>query len=152
MLCEKCKKAKANTYYRTTVNGKVTEMYLCSDCMAKLQSTADSFFNLGSLFFEDPFFGKPIAVAGPKSCNTCGATARYIAETGKVGCADCYDTFSKELEAAILRTQGTLQHKAESKKDPIEEKKALLKEAIEKEEFEKAALLRDEIKKMETEQ
>ncbi len=157
MLCEKCRKNHANTYYKTTVNGKTTEMYLCSECAAKLNGQSyDDIWNLGNLFFEDSFFGKALGLSSPKTvkhCPSCGATVQYIADTGKVGCADCYTTFEKELEAAIKRAHGASFHKgAESKKpNPIEEKRALLKKAIENEEYEKAAVLRDEIRRLEEE-
>ena len=157
MLCEKCGKNHANTYYKTTVNGKTKEMYLCSECAAKLNGQSfDDIWNLGGLFFDDSFFGKALGLSSPKTvkhCPSCGVTVQYIADTGKVGCADCYTTFDKELEAAIKRAHGASEHKNETqpKADPIAEKKALLRQAIENEEYEKAAEIRDEIRKLEAE-
>ena len=36
MLCENCKKNVATTYFKQTVNGKTTEIFLCDECAAKL--------------------------------------------------------------------------------------------------------------------
>ena len=157
MLCEKCQKNHANTYYKTTVNGKTKEMYLCAECAAKLNShSPEDIWNFGNIFFDDSFFGKALGLPSQrnvKHCPSCGVTVQYIADTGKVGCADCYTTFEKELEAAIKRAHGASEHKGENKKeDPVAEKKALLKQAIENEEYENAAVLRDEIRKLEEKQ
>jgi len=165
MLCERCKKNQANSYYKTTVNGKSEDAYLCSQCAADLK--LDSFinedffapFDFGRSLFDQSFFGRALGLTSGavKHCPTCGATIDYISDTGHVGCADCYETFGSELEKAILRAQGSIKHigdndAPERKLLPIDEKRMALKEAIEKEEYEKAATLRDEIKKMEGEQ
>lgn len=163
MLCEKCKKNQANTYYKTTVNGKTAEMCLCGECAEKLGIGSvwadNSFFDepfFGSLF-DDSFFGKALGLASPRSvkrCPDCGATLDYISQSGKVGCATCYDTFEKELQAAIMRAQGSVKHLGSEKPENEKEKKAEvlreeMKKAIEAEDFEKAAKLRDEIKGLE---
>ena len=36
MLCQKCQKKEATTYYQETVNGKTTTLHLCEDCAKEL--------------------------------------------------------------------------------------------------------------------
>lgn len=165
MLCERCKKNQANSYYKTTVNGHTEEAYLCSQCAADMNLNSfieDDFFapfDFGRSLLDQSFFGRALGLTSGnvQHCPTCGATIDYISDTGHVGCADCYETFGSQLEKAILRAQGSIKHIGDNdtpdkKLLPIDEKRNQLKEAIEKEEFEKAAALRDEIKKMEGEQ
>ena len=100
-------------------------------------------------------------------CPTCGASFDEITQSGKIGCADCYHTFRSQLMPVIQRIHGTTHHKGKVpggsalritggqhqimpvQESPLEEKKRLLKQAIEKQDFEQAAVLRDEIKEME---
>ena len=101
-------------------------------------------------------------------CPTCGASFEEITQSGKIGCADCYRTFRSQLMPVIQRIHGTTRHKGKVpggsalritggqhqmvtvQESPLEEKKRLLKQAIEKQDFEQAAVLRDEIKEMES--
>ena len=96
-----------------------------------------------------------------------GSTLNDIKRTGKVGCADCYDTFFSELMPTIRNIHGNTEHKGkrpnvieytvnedkkdqtESAEDKLSALRAELKKAIEDENFERAAQLRDEIKELE---
>jgi protein arginine kinase activator len=119
--------------------------------------SADSF--LGS-FLSDFFGGSTgLKVAAPGiTCPLCGSTASDISRTGKVGCAQCYDTFADMLTPYIKRIHGNTEHTGKIPSDAgaeIKTKRQLvqlkeeLKKAIENQEFEKAAELRDRIKDIE---
>ena len=161
MLCEKCRKNKATTYCKTTVNGVTEEICLCPECAEKSGLNG----MIGDTFFSDPFFdsffgdsffeGLPRLAASfaPKKCPECGTTVNDILRYGKVGCPGCYDAFEKELQGVILRAQGSVKHLTGEDKENIEkhaeELRQEMKKAIEAEDFEKAAKLRDEIRGME---
>ena len=171
MLCQHCKKNEATTHVKTMVNGKYAEYRLCPECAHELGY--DSMFTDFSADFGgllSSFFSNALpAISGATHCDTCGSTLNDIKRTGKVGCADCYDTFFSELMPTIRNVHGNTEHKGkrpgvieytvneeENKSDndaPSEDKigtlRAELKEAIEKENFERAAQLRDEIKGLE---
>jgi protein arginine kinase activator len=79
-------------------------------------------------------------------------------KTGRLGCSTCYDTFGEVLKPLIKRLHGSLQHtgkvpvrfsKTVSITREIAKLKDLLNKAIEKEEYEKAAEIRDKIKDLE---
>ena len=53
MLCQKCNKNEANTYYSQIINGKKTEMYLCPQC-AKEMSVGNFSFGGFGFGFEVP--------------------------------------------------------------------------------------------------
>lgn len=166
MLCQHCKKHEATTVVKTMINGKYAEYRLCPECAHELGY--DSMFtdftsDFGGLFSS--FFSNALpAISGATHCDTCGSTINDIRRTGKVGCADCYDTFFSELMPTIRSIHGNTEHKGKrpgaieytvneeeegSAEYKIESLRAELKKAIENENFERAAQLRDEIKELE---
>ena len=98
------------------------------------------------------------SAAPEKKCPVCGSTYSDIAESGKVGCPACYETFGDELSHLIQSVHGTTTHtgnvpsRHRAKKERDEKRKTLrreLDEAIKAEEYERAAKLRDEIRALE---
>ena len=169
MLCQHCKKNEATTVVKTMINGEYAEYRLCHECAHELGY--DSMFpdcsaDFGGLLSSFVSNALP-AISGAAHCNTCGSTLNDIKRTGKVGCADCYDTFFSELMPTIRNIHGNTEHKGkrpnvieytvnedkkdqtESAEDKLSALRAELKKAIEDENFERAAQLRDEIKKLE---
>ena len=57
MKCQNCGRNEATYYYKSSINGRVTETHLCADCARKLgyvqRMQPDSFF--GDDFFSHPF-------------------------------------------------------------------------------------------------
>ena len=167
MLCENCKKNNATTYFKQNINGNIQEVYLCSECAAKLDMGGMS----SSLFdFFMPSQFRIRAEREQKKCG-CGTTFYNISQTGKVGCPDCYETFKNELAAVLKKINGAKHHtgrcperfkigkieekkkvSAEAKEENIEmELRKQLEEAIKCENFEEAAKLRDRIKALKEE-
>lgn len=174
MLCERCKKNNATLFYKETVNGKTTSLSLCRDCAKELEAEGKltvfqspilpSFSGFGAI--DDLFSGfftpqkKAIASSDEKHCPLCAATFSDIVKNGKVGCAKCYETFRGELERTLRSIHGNVKHigRAAGPEKEKNEKKAKiaslreeLSSAVKAEEFERAAKLRDEIKKLEGE-
>ena len=90
----------------------------------------------------------------PKVCAVCGANFAQIVKSGKIGCGECYSVFKSELEATIIKMHGRAKHTGkvpknlESKiglKRKIDELNLRLKKMIELQNFEEAAVIRDEI-------
>lgn len=167
MKCEKCKSREANTHIKKVVNGEYTELRLCSECAKALGY--DNVFDLempdmfGGLL-QSFFTGALPARSGASRCPECGSTYGDITNTGKVGCAKCYEAFYSELLPSIKRIHGSASHcgkvplRAETLEvevNTVEKElsnlKAKLQSAIEEQNFELAATLRDRIKEMEAE-
>ena len=167
MLCQHCNKNEATTHIKTMINGEYAEYRLCPECARELgydnmfpDFTAD-FGGLLSGLFSNALPSR----SGAARCKTCGSTLNDIKRSGRVGCADCYDTFFNELLPTIRGIHGNTGHKGKKpgaieytvsednasseKADKISAIKAELKKAIEDENFERAAELRDEIKELE---
>lgn len=170
MLCEKCKKNQANFFYEETINGNKRSYSLCSECAAAMEKEGELSkvydpFSLPSFGgFHDGLFGGlfgQITPAKQKVCPTCGASYTDLRQYGKVGCADCYTAFGEELGETIRSIHGNVRHvgraparmrKDREKKDRLADLRKQMKAAIDEENFELAASLRDEIRAMEENQ
>lgn len=170
MLCQNCGKNEATTHVKRVVNGDTTETHLCAECAQHL-GYGDIFSGFGLNL--DDFFGgflgdtmQKLAAPNEQKCPKCGSTFSDIVNSGRLGCSDCYRTFYDKLLPSIQRIHGRINHtgkqaptvKETSKKDDesseinrIDDLKAQLAKAVENQEFEQAAVLRDEIKKLESE-
>ena len=175
MKCQKCKKNEATTHIKRVINGEFEEYNLCRDCAKEMgygnlfqgftSSFADDFNSLFGSFFENALPARTQATR----CETCGSSYTDIQRTGMMGCADCYTLFNGEIMPTIRKIHGNTTHcgknsaafKAERVKKAVEKPEtaepenelerlqAELDRAVEKQEFEKAAELRDKIKAVE---
>ena len=175
MLCQNCSKEQATTHIKRVVNGEATEQHLCAACAKKLGF--DSFFDDFSLSIPNIFAGffgdAPLALAGRQSerCATCGSSFEEIVRTGMVGCADCYETFYDRLLPSIQRIHGRAKHAGKrppqmiaadasaeqapqkpTKEDKLADLQKQMQQAIESQNFEQAAVLRDAIKALKEEE
>lgn len=180
MLCENCGKREANVRYSENINGVKKEMNLCEECSKRLGVTDQMDFRMPSLDFSN-FFGSFLGdfASMPNfmplleqvkdvKCESCGYTFNEIVNSGRYGCANCYDVFEDRMDPILKKLQGANRHtgrlgkisdnnvkfdktsdkkveKENNEKDKLEQE---LKKAIKEERYEEAAKLRDEIKKM----
>ena len=114
---------------------------------------------------EKPAKGADKRLAG--KCPECGMTYEEFGKSGRLGCAYCYDSFTKLLTPLIKRVQRSLQHvgkrpqnvsaaPAAAAATPAQPDLKILqdrlKKSIQSEAFEEAAKIRDEIRQMEEKQ
>ena len=157
MLCCVCKTKEAKVHLTQIVGEKMQKVDLCEQCAAQKGvndpqgfSLADLLLGLGaSQEMEQATGGADV------KCPTCGFTHADFKKAGRLGCSECYVTFSEGLEA-LLKTmhKGTkhtgkvpasLQHSRELA-DKIKSLEKKLAKAVGEENFEQAAATRDEIK------
>lgn len=175
MLCDNCGKREANVRYSENINGRKRELNLCEECSRRLGIEEMDFsmpIDLSNFFegFMDNFGGNDFVPMLDElktlKCNSCGYTFDDIANTGRLGCKDCYSVFQDRLDPIIKKIQGSNKHIGrlgkitESKIENIETKKEEeeisekdklendLRDAIKEERYEDAAKIRDEIKKL----
>jgi len=173
MECQECHERKATLHFKHIINGQETKVSLCEVCAKKkgyLTYPEEGFsLNdlLSGLFQKD---GIPLNAAGtansnqPKQpqelkCSSCGRTFSEFKKAGKFGCAHCYASFDSKVEPILRRVHaGNTKHtgripkragKYIQQKQLISSHKEELKQLIEDEEFEKAAVLRDKIRELE---
>ncbi len=154
MKCSNCGKNTATITYKQNINGEVTNLNLCESCAHKL-GIFNSFENIFSPMILDMDYILPEEI----KCKNCGYTLSKYKTTGLFGCGNCYDTFKNEIDNILLKIQGKNRHvgklnksktdfnvKEENKVSDLKEK---LQKLIKEEKFEEAAIIRDEIKKLE---
>lgn len=134
MLCEKCRKNEANVHVIKNINGQASEMHLCESCARESGELLSANQLLGS-FFESVLPLRPRRAAYMPA--GVPAVSRYA------GCEDCAeDPPAQAAGAAEVSAK-------DARAGKLAELKEQMEEAVEKEKFEQAARLRDEIKKLE---
>ncbi len=159
MLCCVCKEKEATVHLTQITGDKMQKVDLCEEC-AKTKgvndatgfSLADLLLGLGaSQEIEQAGGGSELA------CPRCGFTQADFKKAGRLGCPECYNTFAEALEGLLKTMHKGTQHigkvpeSLRHSRDVADRVKSLqkrLSKAIEAEDFEQAALLRDEIKQM----
>jgi len=162
MLCQRCHKNTATVRYAEVVNGKVTDLHLCSDCLALHQEGTSSGFELSG-----PVGASRVAAArseaarvrAPRVCRSCGTHLSASIEAGTMGCSECYAAFADALEPILLELHGGLGHVGKNPqiddsrvvlRTDLQTKRSMLRNAVRDEHFEQAAQLRDEIRQIES--
>jgi protein arginine kinase activator len=136
------------------------ELHLCETCAIESQEFEfDKPFSIHKLFaglFEN-IQDVPKEKVEEIKCSKCGLSFSKFQKTGKFGCSNCYDEFSDVLQPIIIGIHGHNHHRGKVPKrtspniilkKEVEDLMLKLEEAVKKEEFEIAAVIRDEIKKV----
>ena len=160
MVCELCKQSQATVHLTEIVNDQMTELHLCEACANQKGAQVESHFGLADLLSGLADFSKSQEPeeSTTKACPTCGMTYDDFRKVGRLGCAECYATFRLSLGSLLKRIHGSPMHvgksparlvKPSKAKTELAELKRRLDRAIEREAFEEAARLRDQIHRME---
>ncbi|MDB4907982.1 MAG: hypothetical protein JWO05_2766 [Gemmatimonadetes bacterium] len=162
MLCDSCRERDAVVHLTQIVNNAVTQLHLCERCAAErgVETTvAVPKHPLGEFLHAVQQQMVPGAEAGGGKCSFCGMTMADFRATGRWGCANCYSTFEAPMRDLLRRVHGSAKHVGRAYAAPRgeeTEKAALLGElrdrlrrAVESEQFEVAAGLRDRIRTLE---
>ena len=146
MRCDRCGKNEATFYYKSNINGKVTQVHLCPQCAEELGYT-DSFRSAGMTgglfgdFFSRPFemlepffsgLGSRMLTEFPEPVDVLGQARESTPaqeDTGDLLPRDEQDALTRQRKRNALQTQLNL--------------------AVQEERFEEAAKLRDELKALE---
>ena len=154
MLCQHCNKNEANMHMKRIINGRAAEVHLCSDCARSLgYGEAFSGFGLGFSDFLSDFLLKGEHSSNGTRCPFCNKSFEEIAEDGKMGCAECYAVFYDRLLPSLNKIHGKTAYmgskpqngSVKTKTLTLQELKLALNEAVERQDFELAATLRDKI-------
>ena len=164
MQCQKCKEHVATIHLTEIDNGQRNETHLCQNCAQQQGLTLKAQVPLNELLStllaaqseNDVNAEVSQAMAsGTQECPTCGMTLERFSKDRLLGCPYDYELFDKPLAAIIEQSQnGNTHHSGKVPSNtPDQGKKQIeiinlrnqLDEAIRNEDYEKAALLRDEI-------
>ena len=163
MLCDVCKKNPATVHLTEIIDEQMNELHLCEDCARHKSAAMEQQFGLSDLLAGMADFEKPnkdeenVAI----KCPNCNLTYADFKKIGRLGCGECYNAFRKYLAPLLKRIHGSNQHVGKSplkdknipkpgrKKTDAEDLKVGLQKAIQREDFEEAARLRDQIRAIE---
>jgi len=163
MLCDRCGKNAASVLIKQNINGKITEYNLCEECASHttgslpFDTILKNFMNsvMGITGVGDVKEKENKAVLKDLKCPSCGLTYEGFNSCGKLGCAECYNAFRKQLLTLFKNVHGSASHTGKLparggaellQLREIDKLKKQLKQLIEAEEFEEAAKVRDLIK------
>ncbi len=177
MLCDRCQKRDAKILYTEIINGAKKEQHLCDECAADYTSfqmekpLLNSDLTLNDLLstlleaYNNSNPAKKGEVKPDTVCDKCNMSFEEFLQKGRFGCANCYRSFHKKLGKTLKGIQGAEVHMGKRPKgyvsstdrilkdiSEVERLNLMLQEAIEKEEFEEAARLRDLIRQMKKEE
>jgi protein arginine kinase activator len=160
-ICMMCKKARATVRVSRLVEGSVHELWMCERCARRRFRPMHSVEGLLQAMLES---GGPVErrrTEEDRQCPTCGLPLRTYRDTLFLGCSDCYDAFEDVLVDDLRRYHGATSHsgrrpttEAAAAIEPhlaIKELQRRLELAVQREDFELAARLRDEIKRFKAE-
>ena len=161
MVCDSCGQGEAVVHLTQVVNNQMTTSHLCEQCAAaKGLETAEGPPHLPLTDFLAQMGDAPEPDASTETaCGFCGLTFAAFRETGRLGCPHCYATFESHLRGLLRRIHGGTQHvgKVYLPSDPtaselakrLEGLRRRLQRAVESEDFERAAEIRDLIRSLE---
>jgi protein arginine kinase activator len=167
MKCSFCKKNESIILIHEYSDYGIRKLNLCLECALK-KGLATNIENIDGLFvnlvknlfnaeyvFEDQTGQKKRKFS--ITCPSCRSNITEISENLKVGCTSCYKVYEKIIDLIIFKRNNSLDYKGKLPKALMEIKniklslkklKIELKKHVVSEEYAKAALVRDEIKKM----
>ena len=167
MLCQICGKNPATVHFTEIHDNQMTELHVCErvrrgegPARARRRSRSSTIADLLAGMVDgmtDDRGGAGRAV----QCPRCGMLYSAFKETGRLGCAECYDGVPVPSSRPLLRRiHGDTRHvgkvpardgEGAPRSRQIQRLHDELQRAVEREEFERAAEIRDEIKRLERE-
>ena len=158
-MCCVCKEKKATVHLTQITGDKMQKVDLCEECAKHKGVNDPAGFSLADLLLGLGASQELEQAAGgvEVKCPKCGFTQADFKKAGRLGCSECYTTFAEGLEGLLktmhkgTRHVGKVPQALLQSRDHAERLKLLRKKldkAVEDENFEQAALLRDEIKQM----
>jgi protein arginine kinase activator len=162
MLCDFCREREAIIYMEQTApDGQRRKLNICLECALQRGISPDPKnieSSIGSLFKEMSELSKKISRRENKICPVCGNSLNEIKRTKTTGCPECYSIFKNEIRALMEKNgikeifKGKMPVRLSSVRSVLNDRVILqnkLNVAVEKEDYEKAAIYRDCLKALE---
>ena len=162
-VCDRpnCENA-ACVHLTQVVDNKMSTQYLCKECaedkgIDSASPEGTQVADLISQLTEGGVAAEP--KDAPEPCGSCGLTFDGFRETGRLGCPHCYAAFESGMRRLLGRIHGATRHvgKVYLSPDPratqtdrrLDDLRRRLRRAVDSEDFERAAVLRDRIREIE---
>lgn len=165
MLCQMCGKNPASVHFTEIHDNKMSEIHVCARCAEEkgMQPPAQEHkFEIADLLatMVDEMTHTDEERVGHVQCPRCGLLYSQFKETGRLGCAECYAAFQFQLRPLLRRIHGDTHHRGKrpvrgaggagaARSREIQRLHDELQRAVEREDFEQAASVRDHIRQLE---
>jgi len=161
MRCDNCGKADATIHLTKIQNNEMNTYHLCESCAAAegLEPGAPAGAAPLTDFLAQMGKGLGGSTTTAPECPSCGLTLNDFKRTGRLGCPSCYTQLDQHLRGLLRRLHGGTQHvgKVLLPPDPnqsdvlarIASLRRTLQLAVDQEDFERAAAIRDQIRQLE---
>jgi protein arginine kinase activator len=160
MKCCVCQEREAKVHLTTIVGDKMQKLDLCEECSKNKGLSDSTGFALADLLLGLGASQEVEQVAaasegGELKCPHCGFTQADFKKSGRFGCPECYQTFSEALEGLLKPMHKGIRHvgkvpealrQSQDFRERVKQLQKRLAKAIQEENFELAAQLRDELK------
>lgn len=166
MKCQECDKT-ATFHITELTDGEPQELHLCEDharsYLTQTETETESTPTLAGVLAQQLSVGQTaeeLARLDQQACPVCGITFFEFRNKGRLGCPHDYVCFGKELQPLIANIHGETQHRGKVPKHSAEgsqrqtqliQLRREMREAIDREDYEQAGDMRDEIKRLESE-
>ncbi len=171
MKCAYCSRP-ATIHITEIINGTAKEVHLCEEHARRYIAGETEGFEEASqpqgsgsikpkehlqMLAAKPSEGE-LARLDKRSCPACGITFREFRRSGRLGCANDYEVFKEELVPLLENIHGAAQHCGKApqrapqtvlRTSELLKLRKQLRDAVEREDYEKAAELRDRIRELE---
>lgn len=158
MLCQQCKKRTATVHLTDLVQGEKRERHLCEECAGQEGVAVKQHVSINDVLNSFLASQSGVQELAKVRCPDCGMSFVEFRSQGLLGCPKDYDVFGEALETLITRAQdGNTHHTGKSpgqmvQIDPVQQERHRLqrelREAVEAEDYERAAGLRDQIEEL----
>ena len=164
MKCERCGSRTATVRYAEVVDGSLTTWHLCEECASErgvtgsLTSLAGPLVNILMGLLEGGGEAEP--PGSEPTCPRCGLTYEAFRRAGRLGCGTCYEAFASQLKPLLRRIHGSTDHTGgvpsadeggHFRRREILKLKGELSRAVQAEDYERAAEIRDTVRSRERE-
>lgn len=153
MKCDLCDE-EAVVHLTQVVNGEMTEVHFCEKHAQEQGVDLNSPISITDILMGLGETKQNIAHELSPACPSCGLARDEFRKTGRLGCSNCYETFMAELSVVVKAMHHSSQHVGKIParegiqtrvKSQIARLKKELDAAVAREDFEKAAQVRDQI-------
>jgi len=159
MLCDVCHKNMATVHLTEIVNDKVMELHVCQECTKAKADELKHHISIPEFLSSFNAQEKSKDEILKARCSFCGMKVEEFKKEGTLGCSQCYIDLKEYVIPLLKKIQSSSSHTGKvpfkfcedlSVNRKIKNLKNQLSRAVKLEEYEEAALIRDQIREHET--
>lgn len=109
MKCQACSNGEATIQFTEVVGEQKRTHWLCAECASTQGLFVSAGLDAPAPTPEAEFDLDAVSAPASRRC-ACGTSLVSIRRTGRVGCAECYETFADVLAPLLRRVHGHTEH------------------------------------------